>query len=254
MFIDLDGLEFQIPTFNKLKYGNNVALNTITVVDNAVINTVNSGIGVVNSGIYTVHKLFTDPTAIPGELKSEAQAMASEAGKYFEDQYDYITETPFEQQLIDTKEGFTNPETYEGPFELAAGLFLTKNFRPSVNNPVKVSSSSFSKLSNSGSIDPSKVRFSQNSIKPTFKDGGSVADLTKRLKDGTIDPKSVKPIRIVEKDGNIFSLDNRRLKAFRDAGVDIPFEKVDFNTLPKRELDKFTTTNDGTSIRVRGTN
>ncbi|MGS2765216.1 hypothetical protein [Sinomicrobium sp. M5D2P9] len=42
------------------------------------------------------------------------------------------------------------------------------------------------------------------------------------------------------------------LKAFQDAGVDIKYEKVDYNSLSKEDLEKFTTTNGGTSIRVRG--
>lgn len=91
-----------------------------------------------------------------------------------------------------------------------------------------------------------------NSIKSTFQGGGSIDNLAKGLKDGSIDPSSVPAIRIVEKDGKIFTLDNRRLKAFQDAGVPINFQKVDFDNLPKKELDKFTTQNEGISIRIRG--
>src|SRR5690606_512479 len=49
MFIDLDGAEFQIPTFEKFKYGDNPAVNVVTVVDNSAINVVNGGIGLINS-------------------------------------------------------------------------------------------------------------------------------------------------------------------------------------------------------------
>jgi hypothetical protein len=51
------------------------------------------------------------------------------------------------------------------------------------------------------------------------------------------------------KDGKVFTLDNRRLKAFQDAGIPIPFEKLD--AIPKREMFKFTTVNDGIDIVVR---
>ena len=77
-------------------------------------------------------------------------------------------------------------------------------------------------------------------------------DLTEGLKNGTINASEVKAIRLVEKDGKVFTLDNRRLKAFQDAGVDVPFETVDFNSLTKKDLRKFNTTTDGATIRIRG--
>ncbi len=107
----------------------------------------------------------------------------------------------------------------------------------------------FKRLPQTGTIDPNKIRFSQNSIKSTFRRGGNIKELTEGLKDGTIDPSSIPPIRIVEKDGEVFTLDNRRLKAFQDTGVAVPFQKLD--DIPENELDKFTTRNDGTSITIR---
>jgi hypothetical protein len=85
-----------------------------------------------------------------------------------------------------------------------------------------------------------------SSFKPPF---GSVDEFAKGLNAGKIDPASIQPIRIVERDGMIFSLDNRRLNAFEQAGKDVPYLKLD--TIPKREVFKFTTKNDGTSIIVR---
>jgi hypothetical protein len=56
--------------------------------------------------------------------------------------------------------------------------------------------------------------------------------------DGSIDPASVAPIRIVEKDGMIYTLDNRRLygfqQAYEQAGLDIPFQKLD--SVPSQQL------------------
>jgi hypothetical protein len=119
-------------------------LNVITVVDNAVINTADGGISLLNSGIYTVHKLFTNPTAIPSELKSESQAMITETEKYFKGQYNYITKTPIKQQLVDTGEAFKNPESYEAPLELASGLFLTKNFK--INPAIKSTGTVYTRM------------------------------------------------------------------------------------------------------------
>lgn len=60
------------------------------------------------------------------------------------------------------------------------------------------------------------------------------------------------PIRIVEKYGLIYTLDNRRLKAFQDAGIPINYQKLD--AIPTTELRKFSTENQGVSIEVRGSN
>jgi hypothetical protein len=76
-----------------------------------------------------------------------------------------------------------------------------------------------------------------------------VDDLAQGLRSGKIDPATITPIRIVEKDGMIFTLDNRRLYSFEQAGIKIPYQKLD--AVPKRELFKFSTTNEGTSIIIR---
>jgi hypothetical protein len=111
----------------------------------------------------------------------------------------------------------------------------------------------FASLPTSGRINPKKIRFSQDSMKTDFKgEFGSVKDLATSLKGGQVDPSTIPPIRIVVKDGKVFTLDNRRLKAFQDAGIDIPFVKLD--SIPKGEFFKFTTKNDGVSISIRGAN
>ena len=111
----------------------------------------------------------------------------------------------------------------------------------------------FASLPKSGRIDPKTIRFSQDSIAPDFKGGvGGVEDLAAKLKSGQVDPSTIPPIRIVVKDGKVFTLDNRRLRAFQEAGIDIPFERLD--SIPKSELFKFTTKNDGVDIIIRGAN
>ena len=61
----------------------------------------------------------------------------------------------------------------------------------------------FSDLANNGTIDPTQVRFSQNSIKGSFKNGGNLQEFISGLKNGSVDPKDIPAIRIVEKDGLI---------------------------------------------------
>jgi hypothetical protein len=108
----------------------------------------------------------------------------------------------------------------------------------------------FASLPGTGKIESGKIRFSQDTINANFKPPfGSVDDFITDLKLGKVDPSSIKPIRLVEKDGQVFTLDNRRLHAFQQAGIDVPFQKLD--RIPKRELFKFTTKNEGLKIEVR---
>jgi hypothetical protein len=108
----------------------------------------------------------------------------------------------------------------------------------------------FAQLPRSGTIDPGKIRFSQDSIKGAFSEGGDIAQLAADLKAGRVDPSTIPPIRIVEREGKIFTLDNRRLQTFQEAGIPIRYERLD--SVPRRELFKFTTKNDGTSIEIKG--
>jgi len=75
---------------------------------------------------------------------------------------------------------------------------------------------------NSGLRNPNSIRFSQDSVRGTFSDGRSVRELTEGLRSGAIKPTDVPAVRLVERQGKLISIDNRRLQAFRDAGVDIP--------------------------------
>ena len=101
--------------------------------------------------------------------------------------------------------------------------------------------------------DPKKIRFSQNNIKSKFGDGRSVSKLTKDLKSGKVKPQDVKPIRTLNKKGHETSLDNRRLKAFQDADKKIPTRKAKLSEVKQAIKDKkFSTKNEGISIKVRG--
>ncbi len=100
-------------------------------------------------------------------------------------------------------------------------------------------------------MDPNEVRFSQSSVSHRFRDGRTIDELAGELRSGAVRPDDVPPLRLVLRDGVYFTLDNRRLEAFRRAGVPIPWRLA----TPKEaaaEAWKFTTTNGGVSIRVRG--
>lgn len=103
----------------------------------------------------------------------------------------------------------------------------------------------------SGLMDSSKIRFSQNDIGSTFKDGRSIEELAQGLRAGTIKPGDVEPIGLVVKDGHLFTLDNRRLWAFQQAGMDVPCRMATPQEAAKAvSRNKFSTRNGGTSVRV----
>jgi hypothetical protein len=99
-------------------------------------------------------------------------------------------------------------------------------------------------------VDPNTVRFSQDSARATFRDGRSVADMSADLKSGALNPSDVPPIRLVDQGGELFTLDNRRLIAFQDAGVQVPFRMATASEITK-DAFKFTSQNGGTSIQLR---
>ena len=107
------------------------------------------------------------------------------------------------------------------------------------------------RLAESGVVNPSTIRFSQNSISARFKNGSSVKDLAAGLRNGSVDPRNIPAIRLVERDGTYYTLDNRRLAAFQEADIDVPYRLATPQEVA-REGWKFTTTNNGTSIHIRG--
>ena len=100
-------------------------------------------------------------------------------------------------------------------------------------------------------IDSAAVRFSQSSISRNFSTGGAIDDLASGLRTGSVNPTSIPPIRLVEREGTMFTLDNRRLWSFQQAEVPVPYRMATPQEAAA-EAWKFTTPNGGTSIRVRG--
>ncbi|MGH8018411.1 MAG: hypothetical protein ACREIA_08990 [Opitutaceae bacterium] len=104
-------------------------------------------------------------------------------------------------------------------------------------------------------INPSAVRFSQNSIGATFKNGQSIDDVARALRGPGGDQLAAQfpPIRLVERNGQLFTLDNRRLAAFSAADRPIPYRMATPAEAAKDSF-KFTTTAEqgwGQFIEVR---
>ena len=72
-------------------------------------------------------------------------------------------------------------------------------------------------------IDPNRVRFNQSSINHRFRTGHTIEELADALHGGRVRVEDLPPIRLVERGGLLFTLDNRRLEAFRRARRDVPY-------------------------------
>jgi hypothetical protein len=133
--------------------------------------------------------------------------------------------------------------------ERAAMRTTTSPFHyPSLNRGMEDLSNSSEILT---TINPQIVRFSQNSIGNYFRNGQQIDDLALALSRGTITPGDVSKIRLVNHKNNLYTLDNRRLAAFRKADVDVPYRMATSEEIAA-EAWKFTTKNEGISIRIRG--
>jgi RHS repeat-associated protein len=97
----------------------------------------------------------------------------------------------------------------------------------------------------------SQIRFSQNSIGKNFSDGSPVSGLTDALRAGSKSAEDVPPIRVFERDGNITTLDNRRLHAFQQADAPIRVTPASMSEIRRETPKKLTTDNNGTSVHVR---
>ena len=105
---------------------------------------------------------------------------------------------------------------------------------------------------NCGTVNPSEVRFSQDSVGANFKNGNSIEDTAAGIRSGDIKPSEFPPIRLVERDGNLHTLDNRRLVTFQKAGVSqVPYRMATPEEAAN-EAWKFTKNSGGDSILIRG--
>jgi hypothetical protein len=74
-----------------------------------------------------------------------------------------------------------------------------------------------------GLINPNSVRYSQREISYNFSSGGNVAELARKLSTGELSASDVPPLRLLQKEGQLWSPDNRQLVAFQEAGVSIRY-------------------------------
>jgi len=104
----------------------------------------------------------------------------------------------------------------------------------------------------SGLANPGSIRFMQDSISSTFKDGTSPQDTIEALKSVVISPADLPPIRVYEQGGLVYTLDNRRLFATYQAGTQVNIIPTTVQEVSSQGR-KFTTPNRGCIICIKGT-
>jgi len=97
---------------------------------------------------------------------------------------------------------------------------------------------------------PQPIRYTQDSIAGTFKNGRTLQQTISDLRAGKLSPDQIPPIRVFQKNGQLFTLDNRRLYVFKAANVKIRTVEATAQEIAAEKF-KFTSRNNGVSIRVR---
>ena len=168
-----------------------------------------------------------------------------------------------EQAIAEGLEARAEREAEEKQGSLGRSLELQSYLRSSrFSDPKNAPTFRYSfKYVANGRINTWLVRFTQDSVDWPFKNPNyNIGDTALALRKGTLTPEDLEPIRIFEKNGQLFSLDNRRLLTFRSAGKDPYFLLEDYNDPAiQRELysrkngrqPKFSTTNGGMSVLVK---
>ena len=106
-------------------------------------------------------------------------------------------------------------------------------------------------------VRPSAIMFTQDSIKNQFQDGHSLLETTVQIAREEVGKRDIELMTVIEVgDGRLFSIDNRRLAVFRLLEIcgrvgTIKVEIGDYFRWSMEWKRKFTTTNGGSTIRVR---
>ena len=102
-------------------------------------------------------------------------------------------------------------------------------------------------------LKPSDILYSQNSISNRFRDSSIryIGETLDQLLENSSYIQNIPNIEVVEINGKLFSMDNRRLWVYKKAEELGSLETIDVIRTSSFNRNKFTTKNGGTSIRVR---
>lgn len=100
-------------------------------------------------------------------------------------------------------------------------------------------------------MDPRKLRFTQERISPTFRDGRQIYQLLNDLNQQVIDPlRELEPLDVVWHNGFWRSLSNRRLWALKHCDCQPLFVRVHVREPDAEFRSKSSSTSDGVSVLI----
>jgi len=85
-------------------------------------------------------------------------------------------------------------------------------------------------------VNPSTLRFCQDSIPKRFRDGRLLTDTLRELQAGTVGVDDIPKISVFEMDGHFYSTDNRRLWVFQQFGERITVKLEDLSQVDPRRF------------------
>ena len=133
------------------------------------------------------------------------------------------------------------------------GLKLAPSSPVVSGKPAYLTPEEFAKLPEKGTINASRIRTSQDTASWNFKppyNNSNIGEAAYQLREGAKLPSEFGSVKLVEKDGMIWSVDNRRVLTFRSAGTDIPYEKTTWDALTPAQKSHFTSNTNGESIII----
>ena len=123
------------------------------------------------------------------------------------------------------------------------------NDRGTLRNVLSAVHTGFLNIGGGSQMDPREIFYCQDSIGHRFQCGRSVRRTMEELMAGTLSVFEIPTIRVFEWNGEWHTEDNRRLWAYKKAGLSsVPVKKISRFSVDER---KFTTRNGGTSIEMR---
>ena len=104
------------------------------------------------------------------------------------------------------------------------------------------------------STSPRLVRFTQPTITQRFSSGQTLVETAEALRSGNLAAADLPAIRVVEHQGSLYTLDNRRLAVFQSAGLPaIPIQRLSLSdpAVMREFLLKFNPVNAGQNIVIK---
>jgi hypothetical protein len=98
--------------------------------------------------------------------------------------------------------------------------------------------------------DPNDIRFSQDTVSATFKDGRNIGETIDGLRSGAVKPQDIDPIRTFDRNGATYTLDNRRLLVASEAGTQVATRQATQAEIAREAGKKLTTVSEGRFVSV----